>query len=148
MFDLQARVGLDEGECCLFAVIVRIDQEFERAKVLVMRSLRHAQRRRRQSIAQPWRQGWTWRHFQQLLMAALDAALAFPEMDHVTGTITRDLDLDMACAGHHLLDVNIAAAEGGERFGLAPCVGFRDLAGVKYLSYAAAAAARNRLYHH
>ena len=47
-----------------------------------------------------------------LLMAALDGALAFAEVDHVAVAVADQLDLDVARALDQLLDVDFGAAEG------------------------------------
>ena len=55
--------------------------------------------------------------FEQLLVAALDRALALAEVDDVAVVIAEDLELDVARVLDVLLDVDVADAEG--RLGLA-----------------------------
>ena len=56
-----------------------------------------------------------WRLFHQLLMAALDAAFALAQADHVAVLVGQHLELDVARALDELLHVEIAVAEGGRR---------------------------------
>ena len=51
-----------------------------------------------------------------LLMAALDGALAFAEVDHIAVTVAEDLDFDVAGALDQPLDVDFGAAEGALGF--------------------------------
>ena len=53
----------------------------------------------------------------QLLVAALERAIALAQVDHIAVLVGQDLDLDMPRAFHQLLQVDIAIAKG--RFGLA-----------------------------
>src|SRR6516162_245980 len=113
MLDLQARIGFDKCEGRLIAVIVRVDQEFEGTQVLVMSCFCHPHRCRRQPLAYSWRQMGTWRDFHDLLMAPLNAAFTLAEMDRTPGAIARDLNFNVACAGHHLFDIHVSVAKCG-----------------------------------
>jgi hypothetical protein len=52
------------------------------------------------------------RLFDQLLVAALDRALALAEVHHVAVVVAEDLELDVARPLDVLLDVHVADAEG------------------------------------
>ncbi len=52
-----------------------------------------------------------WRFLQQLLVAALDGALALAERDDVAVLVGEDLELDVARALDELLHVHVAVAE-------------------------------------
>ncbi len=58
------------------------------------------------------------RFFHQLLMAALDAALALAQAHHVAVLVGQYLELDVARALDELLHVEIAVAEGRRGFRL------------------------------
>ena len=55
------------------------------------------------------------RFFQQLLMAALDGALAFAQADHVAVLVGEHLEFDVPRPLDELLHVEVAVAEGGSR---------------------------------
>ena len=113
MLDLEARVGLDEREAGLVGLRRRIgiDEELESAEVVVAHFLRHPHRRRRQPIAHCRRESRARRNLDDLLIAALDAAFALPQMADVARAVADDLHFDMTRARHQLLDVNVAIAE-------------------------------------
>ena len=86
--------------------------------------------------------------FDELLMAALDRALALAEMHDAAVMIAEHLEFDMARATHVLLDVNVADAE--RRFGL-PLRRFqrrRQLLRRAHDAHAASAAAGRGLHDH
>src|SRR5690606_16356342 len=65
------------------------------------------------------------RALDDLLVAALDGAVALEEMHDIAVCIAQNLDLDMARALHELFQIDLVLAESGLRFALA----FGDLAG-------------------
>jgi hypothetical protein len=65
------------------------------------------------------------RALDDLLVAALDRAVALEQVDHVAVCVAQHLHLDMARALDQLLQIDLVLAEGG--LGLAPA--FRRLAG-------------------
>ncbi len=83
-----------------------------------------------------------------LLVAALQRTVALPEVRHRAGTVTDDLDFDVARAGHPLFDVEGTVAEGPRGFGLAACVSGVDLGRVRDDAHPPAAAAGDRLDDH
>src|SRR4051812_6111482 len=143
MLDLQARVRFHEVEAP-----VGVHQELEGPGVRVLHGLGRidddaahpaahllAERRRRRLL-------------DQLLMAALDRALALAEMDDRSEVIAEDLELDVARRFDVFLDVHVGDAE--RRLGLA----LRGLDRVRQFArgadnaHAAAAAAGGRLDDH
>ena len=78
---LQARVGLDERKGIV--PLFRVDQELERAEAVVPRSARQRQRRVDEPRAQRRRQARRGRDLDELLIAALQRAVAFPQMRHL-----------------------------------------------------------------
>ncbi len=82
-----------------------------------------------------------------LLVAALDRAVALPQVVEAAVLVAEDLHLDMAGALDHLLQVALAVAEGG--LGLAPALAhlFLQLLGLHDGPHAAAAAAPAGLEH-
>ena len=84
----------------------------------------------------------------ELLVAALDGALALAEGDHVAVGVGEDLDLDVVGRGDELLHVALAVAEGRLGLGVGLGEGLAGVGGVLDLADAAAAAARARLDEH
>src|SRR5262249_49175114 len=82
----------------------------------------------------------------ELLVSALQRALAIVQRDAALA-ISDDLDLDVARARQQALDVDVAAAESGLRFGAAARVGLVEPGGAGDGADAAPAAARDRLDH-
>src|SRR5205814_328367 len=95
VLDLQPRVRLHEEERRRAVERGRVDEELERADVVVASGLSEPDRRggdaRKQSVAQPGAR----RELDELLVAALDAALALTEMDDGAGAVAGDLHLDV-----------------------------------------------------
>ena len=127
-----------------------IDQELERAEAVVAarsRAMRTA--RRDERVAQPRRQRGARRDLDQLLVPALDAAVALPEVGDCAGAVADDLHLDVARVRQQPLDVDVAVAERRLRLGPAARVRLVDvLGGRAHGAHAAAAAAGDRLDHH
>ena len=147
MFDLQARIGLDEGEIGLVRCFARVDQEFERAEIVVVRRSRERHRRVRDLFTQARRERRGWCDFDQLLVAALDRAFALAEMREAAMTVAENLDFDVPCALDQALRIERPIAEGALRLRRAAREGFRDLVCLSHGAHAAPAAARNRLQH-
>ena len=60
----------------------------------------------------------SWQDFEYItLMAALHAAVAFPEVDRVAVVIGEDLDFDVPRVLDVLFQIDVAVAEGGLGFG-------------------------------
>src|SRR5665213_343285 len=141
MLDLQPRIHLDEIE---FVILV---QEFDGAGAAIT----HLGHRLGDDPAHPIalfrrycrRAGF----LQDLLVATLERAIAFAEMDRIAFAVPEDLKLDMAWVAEIFLDIDGVVAErvpgfrpGLGNLGLELGFGADDL-------HAASAAARRRLDH-
>ncbi|MCD6060470.1 MAG: hypothetical protein K0S16_781, partial [Moraxellaceae bacterium] len=107
MLDLQARIHFQEIE-----IAVGIEQEFHGAGADVVDALRGGNRSLAHAPAQVRRHHGTGRFFHDLLVAALDGAVALAEVDAVAVRVAEDLDLDVARRNHGLLQDEFAGAEG------------------------------------
>src|SRR5205807_4899576 len=94
--DLNARVDLDEVETVLL-----IDQEFARAGVLVAGRFHEADGGSADRVADRRREVGRRRFLDELLMAALQRAIALEQMNDVAVTVAENLHFDVA----RLLDV-------------------------------------------
>ena len=112
VLDLQARVRLEEVE-----VPARVHQELERAGVGVLHGARGVDDGRAELAALLLGERQRRRLFDELLVAALDRALALAEVHDVAVLVAEHLDLDVARRLDVLLEVDVADAERG--FGLA-----------------------------
>ena len=128
VLDLQAGVGLDEDERLLRTRLV--DEELERAEARVAFLLSESDGRADDAIPDLLRERRRRGNLDDLLVAALNTALALAEVRHGTGPVAEDLHLDVAGVGDELLDVDVGHAEGGLRLGLATGVGGLDLGGI------------------
>ena len=143
MLDLQPRVHLQEIEAAVLP-----GDEFDRAGAVVAdrlgerdRLLAHPGPRLR--VEQRAR-----RFLDDLLVAALDRALALAEMDHVAVLVAQDLDFDVARIGDEFLDEDAIVAEARFRLRARARKTFGDLAPAEGDAHALAAAAGGGLDHH
>ena len=142
MLHLQARVHLEEVE------LVALDDELHGPRVHVA----HRAGPRHRGLGEPGLQGrgqvGRGALLDQLLVPALDRALALVEMHHAAARVAEDLDLDVARRLEEALHEQGARAEGG----LGASLGGREGGGQARLvldpHHADAAAARRRLDHH
>ena len=111
MLDLQTRVQFDEVEA-----LVGTEQELEGSGVPVADRLRGALGGRFHRPARLRRDARRRRLLDQLLMAALDGALALAESQHAALRVGKHLDLHMPRRANELLDVEAGVSEG--RLGL------------------------------
>src|SRR5262249_12317036 len=123
------------------------DQEFHGGEVVQASLNGQGHRRIEHARPLPPVEPWRRRHFDELLPLALDAALALPEVDDATGSISGDLDLDMPTARKEAVDIDVAVAERLERLGAAARVGRLEVIGDVDRPRAAAAAAGDSLDH-
>ncbi len=147
MLDLQARIGLDESEIGIVGRVPRIDEKFERAEIVVVRSARERHRRARDFFAQARRERRARRDLDQLLVAPLDRAFALAEIDEPAMPIAENLDFDMPRALDQPLGIERSVAESARRFGSAAREGLRDLVRAPHCAHAAPAAAGHGLQH-
>jgi len=144
VLDLQAGVHLEEVEVARLAV----DDELDGAGALVIH--RPGQRHRLLAHRLPHflvEEG-TGRLLDHLLVAALDRALAFVQVQAVAVGVAEHLDLDVARALDELLDEDAVVAESVFGLGLARGEALVRLLVVPGDAQALAAAAGRRLDHH
>ena len=110
VLDLEPRVRLDEVERL---GRIRVDEELDRAEAGVVRGAREQDRGRVQALAQRGREPGRGRDLDELLVAALEAALALREVHHRAGRVADHLHLDVSRAREPALHVEVAAAERG-----------------------------------
>ena len=127
MFDLQSRIGFDKNKALR---ILAIEQEFKGGKTLELGIACHAHRSLDHLLAHVSWEAGTGRDLDQLLMPALQAALAFAKLAHGAGPIAQDLDLDVTGIVKELFGIEVAPTEGGQGLSLTQRVGLVDLVGV------------------
>jgi len=86
MLDLDAGVHLHEVE-----ILFVVDEEFERAGVLIIDGVRQLDRGLAHRLAHGGRDEGGRRFLKQFLVAALDGAVAFADMDNFSVMISKDL---------------------------------------------------------
>ena len=111
VLDLDPGVHLDEVE----ALLLRRVDELDRARADVAYALGQRDRGFVQLLSHLLIERRGRRFLHQLLVAALDGAVALTEMHHVAMAIAEDLNLDMAHLGKEPLEIDRAIAEGGFR---------------------------------
>ncbi len=114
MFHLNTRVNLEEVETA-----VRAKQELGGAGIDIGDGANQLNRCLRHAFAQLFIDGWGRRFFDELLVTALDAALALAEVHHVAMRICNELHLDMTSGVDGFLKVDAIITEGAP--GLAAC---------------------------
>jgi hypothetical protein len=132
----------------LSTIPVLVDEEFAGAGADVPDGLRRGYRRLAHALPNLRRDPVAGRLLDHLLMAPLDRALAFEEVDRVAVRVGQHLDLDMARLLHELLDVEGVVAEGGLRFAACPRQRLGQILRLVHETHALAAAARAGLHHH
>ena len=108
VLDLDPGVDLDEVE-----VVVGVDQELAGAGVDIAGGLRQPDGGLAELGADLERQGRRGRFLDELLMAALERAIAVPAVDDVAVRIGQDLDLDVARPVDEFLEVDAGVLERG-----------------------------------
>jgi hypothetical protein len=146
VLDLDALVDLEEVEVALV-----VDDELDGAGVGVLCCLRNLDCRLAHLNAQFLMlalEKWRGRFLDELLVSALDGAVALPEVDDVALVVTENLELDVARVLDEFLDVNPAV--GKRLFSLAAggvvALDQRDV--VVGSAHSAASAAGHGLDHH
>src|SRR5690606_41392814 len=113
---LQARIRLDEHDPPVAAPSAgRPDQELEGPEAGVVDRARHALGRREQAGALRRAQARARRDLDQLLVPALQRALALAQHDDAAGAVADHLYLDVPRAFDEFLGVHVAVAQGRAR---------------------------------
>ena len=128
VFDLEAGVDLDEVE----GAGLGVDEEFDGAGVLVADLTADAEGGFADGFSEFGVEVIGGGDFDDLLMPALDGAIAFVEVDEVAVLVAEELDLDMLGLADEAFEEDVGAAEGGLGFaaglvegGVEGCRGFR-----------------------
>ena len=111
MLDLDARVHLQKIEAS-----VVVEKKFDSSGADIADRARRLHRGRAHPRPQLGRDGGRRRFLDQLLMAALDRAVALAEMDDRAMLVAEDLDLDVARAEKRALEKQPPVAEGAPGF--------------------------------
>ncbi len=125
-----------------------VNQELEGAQAVVLDVRGDLDRCLVDAVSDFGRKPWRGRDLDQLLVAALDAAVALADMAHGAGGIADDLHLYVARHPHQLFDVNGAVSEGGLRLRLAAFEGLLQRVHLLDHAHASAAAAADGLDNH
>ncbi len=143
VLDLQAGIHLQEAE-----VPGGIEQEFDRPGPDIADRPRRRDRRRAEPRPQSHIHGGRGRFLDDLLVATLDRALAFAQVDDVTVAVGKNLDLDVARVAQVAFQEDALVAERGQR--LAPRRRQRpgELGRAFHHAHPTPAAARRRLDQH
>ncbi len=142
MLDLQPRVHLHEPELAV------LEQELDGAGADVADCLRRLDRGFAHGRAQLRVHRRGGRFLEQLLVAALDRALALAEVDAVAVRIREDLHLDVARLVQGLFHEHSPVAEGMLGFGLRALQRGRQVVPGANKTHASPATSRERLDHH
>ena len=113
MLNLEARVDFKEIE-----IPVVVEDELYGSGIVVARCPGHGQRGPRHLPAQGLGHGGRGGLFDYFLIAALDGALPFTEMDDIAGRVTKNLDFYMVWAFEKTLDIHRAFGKGRCSFAL------------------------------
>ena len=128
-------------------VLLIVDEELERAGVLVLHGLGQLDGGAAHRLARGWRDEGRRRFFQQLLVAALDGAIALPHMHDLAEPIAEDLELDVVRVLDQLFQIKCAIVEGLFRLHLGGIEALNEADVIVRLPHAASAAARDGLDH-
>src|SRR5215467_7669126 len=141
MLHLEPRIHLEEVE------LLALHDELHGSRVDVLDGARPRHRGRGEPLLQARRQVWSWALLDDLLVAALDGAIALVQMHDLAMAIAEDLHLDVPRLGEVALDEERARTEGSARPSLRGGVGLGEGRSVGDLDHADAASARRRLEH-
>ncbi len=140
VFDLEPGVHLEEVE-----IFVTIDQELHRPHRLVSGTANDGQSRLAEAPPQLGRDHWRRALLHHLLVAALDRALAFAEVDRIAVPVCGHLDLDVTGAHDEPFDIDPIVAEVRPSLGSGAFKGSREFIAIVDLAHSLAAAAGHRL---
>jgi hypothetical protein len=119
VFDLQPRVHFHEPDAVGAQALAGVGNEFHRARADIVHSSRRPHRRRAQGIARGGVHAGGGGFLDHLLVAALQAAIAFEEVDDVAMGVAKDLHLDMARMGDIAFEQDMGLAKRLLRLALA-----------------------------
>ena len=144
MLDLDARIDLDEVELAGVGIL----QELDRAGADIAGVARQLQRVAAQLLPERIGEIWRRRALDDLLVAALDRAVALEQMHRIAMRVAQHLHLDVAGAFDQFFEIDLVLAEGG--LGLALALGHlaRQIGLAADRAHAAPAAAPRGLEHH
>src|SRR6516164_4170828 len=143
VFDLQARIGLDED----VAFAVGLDQKFEGPQSAIGDPGRHRGCRSAEHVTKRRLEPRAWCDLHDLLMAPLNRAFALAKMNDVA-SVADDLNLDVTGVRKIALDIKTIDAERSLRFRAAPLPGRGQIGCRRHDAHAATATARDRLDHY
>ena len=141
MLNLDARVHLDEEP----VLLVHVVEELDGAGVVVADALGEGHRGFTEFLAHDGIELHRRCDLDDLLIATLDRAVAFVEVDDIAVLVAEDLDFDVLGAGDVAFEENRGVAEGVERFGLRLGEQGGELVRLHHHAHPAAAAAEGRL---
>ena len=137
MFNLYAGIDFDEIE----VLFILVYQEFHGACIEVVYMLHELYSRIADLLAEFHRQGPGRSHFDNLLVAALDGAVTFEEMNHIALFIADNLYFNMLRVHDAFLYIYILVAESHLRFRFSPVISLFQILHAVHIADAAAAAA-------
>src|SRR5215813_13781982 len=143
VLDLDARVHLHE-----IKTAVLVEQEFDGPRVAVTDPFTGFDRDSPHLLPQLVTDAGRRRLFNQLLMAALDGAFAFSQVDHVAVIVTEHLDFDVARVGDVFFQIDAAVFERHFGFGARHVVSVEQVILIVRDAHAAPASARRGLNQH
>src|SRR5271155_4329395 len=126
MLDLQPRISLDKSVLALL-ISAGTNQEFKGPDRIIIDTLGQAHRRVRQFLPQLGADTRAGCNLNQLLMAPLDRALSFAQVNYLARLITEYLHFDMARRRHEAFNINRIVAERRLRLRLTPPVGLFEI---------------------
>ena len=144
MFHLHPRIGFHEVEAILF----RFHQKLEGADAVVFHFPCQRQGAVDNAIAQGRFQPRCRSKFHQLLVAALQGAIALPQMTHRPTAIAQHLHFNMPGGAYQLLHIDGVITKGGLRFRLTTGIGGGQIGRVSNRSHTASATTTQGLDHH
>ena len=147
MLDLKTCVHFEEIEA-LPGLVGAADDQFDRPGRVVIHRACQSDRLLAHCLAHLGRDEWRRGFLDNLLVAALNAAFAFVEIQDRAVLIAQDLDLDMARVFDELLDEDAVVAEGVETLALGRLEAFLHIGVVPREAHPLAAAACAGLHHH
>ena len=143
MLHLQAGVHFQKVKALVFA-----DHKFHRARTLVIHRLGQSHRLLAHGFAGSVRDKGRWRLFNHFLVAALNRAFAFVEVQLIAMGVANELDFDVAGLFDEFFDEHAIIAKAVARFVAAAAKALEGLFVVVGHTQALAAAARAGLDHH